>query len=136
MIGNSLWEYCFIRACIIFLHYIAPLSAVYCVTVLLLRPAGYRIPLIFEIWAIAETVFLILIYYPRNVLLQRAASHPELLPRERRRELFQRCHDSIEDPERYLSLWHKGASPSEIKRDNIKGSSRNDSYAIAVEYCS
>ncbi|KAL6717127.1 hypothetical protein ACLMJK_005042 [Lecanora helva] len=26
----------------------------------------------------------------------------------------------MEDPERYLSLWHRGASPAEIKRDNLK----------------
>jgi len=133
MIGNSLWDYCFIRACILLLHYIAPLSAIYCVAILLLHPAGYRIPLVLEIWAIAETIFLLLIYYPRSFLLQRAACHPDSLSREKRRELFDRCQDSIQDPERYISLWHKGAPPSEIKRENMKGNSWTQSHAIALE---
>lgn len=133
MIGNSLWDYCFIRACIFFLHYIAPLSAIYCVAILLLHPAGYRIPLVLEIWAILETLFLLLVYYPRNFLLQRAASHPEALSREKRRELFHRCQDSIQDPEHYISLWHRGAPSSEIKRENIKGNSRVHSSAIALK---
>ena len=121
MIGTSYWDYVFIKACILLLHYIAPVSAIYCITVLVLRPTGYRLPLMLEIWAIAEAVFSALVYYPRNLSLQRAASHPETLSREERKELFQRCCDTIEDPERYLSLWHRGASPKDIKRDNVKG---------------
>lgn len=120
MINNSPASYAFIRTCIFFLHYIAPLSAAYCVTVLVLRPATYRIPLVLEIWAIAETAFFALIYAPRSIVLQRAATHPELLPREQRRELFKLCLDSVEDPEKYLSGWMRGAPASEIKRENVK----------------
>jgi hypothetical protein len=134
MIGTSLWDYYFIRACILFLHHIAPLSAIYFVAIIFLHPAGYRVPLLLEIWAIAETLFLLLIYYPRNFLLQRAASHPEPLSREKRRELFHRCQDSIHDPERYISLWHRGAPPSDVKRDNIKGISRYQPDTIALRY--
>lgn len=123
MIGTSLWDYCFIRACIVFLHYIAPLSAFYCVAIIILHPAGCRIPLVLEIWAIAETLFLLLIYYPSNRLLQREASHPESPPREKRRELFERCQKSIQNPESYISLWHRGAPLSDIKRENLKGKS-------------
>ena len=54
-------------------------------------------------------------------MLQRAASHPEVASRTKRAEAFQRCSDTVEDPERYLSLWHRGAPLSEIKRENVKG---------------
>ncbi len=120
MIGTSLWSYLFIRLCILFLHYIAPLSALYCVVVLIIRPSSFRIPLIFEIWAVAETLFFLLIYFPRRFVLQHAAAHPEVPPRDERRRLFELCHDTVGDPQEYLSKWFKGAPLSEIKRDNVK----------------
>ena len=121
MINNSPANYAFIRACICFLHYVAPLSALYCMIILLLRPLTYRVPLLLEVWAIAETAFFAIIYIPRTLLLQRAATHPELLPREQRQKLFKLCLDTVEDPERYLALWMRGAPVSEIKRENVKG---------------
>ena len=121
MINNSFTNYAFIQACIYFLHYIAPLSAVYCVCILILRPLTYRVPLVLEIWAIAETGFFALIYVPRSIVLQRAAAHPDPLPREQRRELFRLCLATVEDPERYLSRWMRMAPASEIKRENVEG---------------
>ena len=120
MIGTSIWEYIFIRFCILSLRSVIPLSVFYCIV---LFPAGYRIALALEIWAVAETLFLILYLYPMNVSLQRAAIHPEVVSREERRRLFQRCSDTIDDPEHYISLWHKGAPLSKIKRENVKGRS-------------
>lgn len=122
MINNSLMSYVFIRACIFFLHYFAPLSALYCVILLILRPSKYRIPPLFEIWAIAETAFFALIYIPRTIVLQKAATHPEIVSRQKRQALFQLCLDSIKDPENYLSGWMRGAPLSEIRRENVKGS--------------
>ena len=120
MINNSTASYAFIRACIFFLYYIP----FYCVIILLVRPSTYRVSLLLEIWAIAETAFFVLIYVPRTVLLQRAATHPELLPREQRRKLFKLCLDTVEDPEKYLVGWMRGAPASEIKRENVKGNSQ------------
>ena len=120
MIGTSLWDYIFIRLCIVFLHYVAPLSALYCVAVLIIRPTSFRIPLIFEVWAVAETLFLLLVYFPRRYVLQRVAVHPQIPPRDERRRLFDLCHGTVADPEVYLSKWFKGAPPSQIKRDNVK----------------
>ncbi len=120
MIGTSLWDYIFIRACILVLHFIAPLSALYCVVVLIVQPTAYRIPWVVEIWALAETLFFLLIYLPRFYILQHAATHPPTPGREKRRELFNLCHETIGDPERYLSKWFMGAPRSEIRRDNVK----------------
>ena len=122
MIGTSTTEYLFIQACIYFLHYVAPLSALYCIIVFALRPWAYRIPIWLEVWAIAEAGFLLLLYIPRKVWLQRAASHPEALPREKRKELFTLCINTVEDPKNYLKYWFCGASLSDIKRENVKGS--------------
>lgn len=123
MIGHSTGEYLFIQACIYFLHYIAPLSAFYCIFLLALRSPAYRIPLVLEIWAITEATFLLLLYIPRNILLQQAASHPEVLTKEKRKELFQLCLDTLDDPEHYLRGWFRGAPLSDIKRQNVKGMS-------------
>lgn len=120
MIGTSLWDYVFIRSCIFCLHFAAPISALYCVVILVLRPSAYRIPVALEIWAVAETLFLLLIYLPRSYTLQQLVTHPPTRSREKRRELFQLCHESIVDPERYLSKWFKGAPLAEIRRENLK----------------
>ena len=120
MIGNSAWDYIFIRSCIFFLHSIAPLSILYCAVVLAIQPATYRIPLFLEAWLIAETLFYIVVYLPRNYALQHAATHPSPASRERRRELFELCHENVSDPERYLSMWFKGAATYDIRRENMK----------------
>lgn len=120
MIGTTVWDYCFIRSCIFFLHFIAPVSTLYCILVMMIRPSVYRIPLVLETWAVAESFFFVLIYLPRNYILQRAAVHPPTRSREKRRELFQLCHESVADPEHYLSKWFSGAPGSEIRRENVK----------------
>ncbi len=120
MIGTSLWEYVFIRSCIFFLHSIAPLSLLYTVVVVFLRPTSYRFPLYLEAWILAETAFFTLVYLPTNYYLQHAATHPTPLSRDGRRKLFKMCHETVPDPEQYLSKWFKNARASEIKRDNVK----------------
>ena len=54
-------------------------------------------------------------------MLQRAAFHPKALPREKRKELFQLCIDTVEDPDLYLKYWFRGAPLSDIKMENVKG---------------
>ena len=73
-----------------------------------------------EIWAFAETAFLLLLYCPYTFLIQRAATHPATPPRERRRELFALCKDTIRDPDHYLRLWFRKAPLSEIRVENVK----------------
>lgn len=120
MIGTSLWDYVFIRSCIFFLHSIAPLSILYSIVILFIRPTSYRIPWYLEAWTLAETAFFTFVYLPRNYYLQHAATHPTTFSLNGRRELFKLCHDTVPDPEQYLSKWFKKAPRSEIKRDNVK----------------
>jgi len=120
MIGTSVWDYIFIRSCIFFLHWIAPLSILYCLTISLVHPTPFHVSWILEAWATFETAFYFLVYLPRKFYLQTAATHPTPACGERRRLLFQRCHKNIPDPERYLSKWFLDAPASEIKRENVK----------------
>ena len=99
MIGTSKLDYLFIRACIVFLQYIAPLSAVYCVATFMLRQSMYRIPWPLEIWAVAETLFYLLVYLHNSFFLQRPAFHPPAATRNDRRQLFKKCHQTIDNAE-------------------------------------
>jgi hypothetical protein len=120
MIGTSIWDYIFIRSCIFFLHWIAPLSILYCLTNSLVHPSPIYVSWILEAWATFETAFYFLVYLPRRFYLQAAATHQTPACSERRRLLFRRCYENIPDPERYLSKWFLDAPASEIKRENVK----------------
>ncbi len=120
MIGTSWWEYLFIRSCIVFLHFIAPISVLYTVSRLVILPSSSFIPTILEFWTTAETLFFVLFYMPRYYVLQHQATHPPSLSREERRVLFQKCHDSVKDPESYLRKWFKNAPSSQVRRENVK----------------
>lgn len=116
MIGTSIQEYIFIRACILGLQSIAPLSLIYCLSLPFLTK---RLPWQLEWWLIAETAFYFIGHiYQRK--LQLPAIHPSPRSREERRLLFDRCHANINDPEQYLKGWFLGSPLEEIKRDNLK----------------
>lgn len=125
MIGTSIPEYIFIRGCILFLHHIAPVSLLYCVLLLLcpVLPSAlcvHRAPCPIEVWLMSEAAFFTVIFLPHKYHLQRPAIHPELPSREKRQELFERCHITLKDPEKYLSQWFLGAKRENIKRENLK----------------
>jgi hypothetical protein len=124
MIGTSVLEYIFIRACIFGLQSIAPLSILCCF--LWVIPNGVfphlplNIPLPVKIWTIAESIFYVFVSLVYREKLQFEALHPPAPSRPDRRELFQLCNDNIPDPEAYLKKWFLGASADEIRRENIK----------------
>ena len=124
MIGTSTPDYIFIRACIFGLHYVAPLSISYCLLQILrygLQPAlFYRLPIVLELWAAAETGFYLLVHLWYRQHLQAEAQHPPPLSRQDRRELFALCNQNIPDVETYLQMWFLGAPAETIKRDNVK----------------
>lgn len=109
----------FIRACIISLHWITPLSVAIC-TYLLFSPRQLHLPIALQLWFFAETVFYIVVYFPLRHYLQRSAVHPELGTREERRTLFDRCTKTIPDAERYIQKWFMDSPSSEIKLENVK----------------
>jgi hypothetical protein len=123
MIGTSTSEYYFIRFCIVGLHYLVPLALLYCALNVVLygfKAATYRVPLVIETIAIAESLFFLCVYMPYRYYLQREAVHPPAPSREERRELFRLCNENINDPEAYLQKWFLGADLADIKRENLK----------------
>ena len=52
--------------------------------------------------------------------LQRPALHPARASKEERLKLFERCHDSTQDYQRYIEKWFMEKPLSEIRRENIK----------------
>ena len=124
MIGTSTYDYLFIQACILGLHYVAPLSISYCLLQILrygLQPAlSHRLPIILELWAAAEAGFYLLVHLWYRQYLQAEAQHPPPLSRQGRRELFALCNQNIPDVEAYLRKWFLGAPAETIKRDNVK----------------
>ncbi len=124
MIGTSLLEYLFIRACIVGLQSVAPLSITYCLIYLLScitkLPISLDIPLPFRLWALAEVVFYGFVSVIYRERLQYEALHPPAPARNKRKELFELCNNNIPDPEAYLKKWFLEAPANEIKRDNVK----------------
>jgi hypothetical protein len=120
MIDHTPFWYVFILVCVVVLRAIAPLSIAYTAFLLIYRPQAYRLPWPLEYWAAAETVFYAGFYLYRHSYLQNPTIHPELGPREDRRELAERCLASIPDYEKYLSKWFFGAALGDIKRENLK----------------
>lgn len=120
MIGTSTSAFIFIRACILFLNSITPISFVYCFLVYPLHLWNLRLPWWIELYLASEVAFYALVYLPLTRYYQRPAKHPAKPTLEARRELFHRCHNTLKDPETYLRKWFKNAAPSEIRRENVK----------------
>ncbi|OBZ69286.1 hypothetical protein A0H81_10886 [Grifola frondosa] len=116
MIGHSIPEYIFIRISIFCLRLIAPLSIVY---IALSLHAG---ELLYSRWigiyAIAEAFFYLFVYLPRSWLLQKPATHPPLLSRKDREELFCKCFARIRETG-LATGWFFSPPADGIKRENM-----------------
>ena len=119
MVGTSVWDYIFIRTCILCLHLVAPLSILYSLASPFVR-LSFHIPRALKAWLALEAVFYLVVYLPRKAYLQTAAVHPTAPCRDDRRKLFWRCRNNIPDPDRYLTKWFRDAPEAEIKRENVK----------------
>ncbi|KAI2630203.1 hypothetical protein GGS26DRAFT_591497 [Hypomontagnella submonticulosa] len=124
MIGTSIPEYIFIRICIFLVQYTTPLciaclallAAVHGWVAALSHPLGVAL----LAYSIADVLYAVFVYIPRNHRLKEEANHPPPLTPDERRALFQRCFANVPDPRRYLQMWFLGADESEIRRDNVR----------------
>lgn len=117
MIGNSSQQYAFIRACILLLQSIGPLSVLWTTGRLL----GYfpRV-LVLDAIAVVETCFYLLVYLPIKAFYQGPAQHPPIDSSQERDALIRRVLDTIPDLDKFLSEWFYGANIDDIKEDNVK----------------
>jgi hypothetical protein len=122
MLNNTTFEYVFIRACIIFLRSIAPISIAYCFLLIVgtLSSLQLRLPWYIECIALAETLFYAWFFLYRKFYLQLPAVHPPLYFERTRRELVTRCIHLMPDHDSYISKWFLGADPKDVKRENIR----------------
>ncbi|KAK3628061.1 hypothetical protein LTR56_008679 [Elasticomyces elasticus] len=121
MINHTVFQYAFIRFWIFFLHAIAPLSTAWTATLIgraYLNSAWPRFTA-FNIWCLAETAFFIFfLWYRRH--LQREALHPPLRSREERKAIFDKVRGEVNDIEKFLQGWFRGAKVEEIGREQLK----------------
>lgn len=115
MIGTSTAEHIWVVSWAAILHSIAPVSLLYCILALYYpRCRWYPLYLAFP-----EAVFFVYTYIYQRYHLQRPAVHPDT-SKEERALLFDRCLDSTQDHDEYLSRWFLNAPVATIKRDNVK----------------
>lgn len=79
-----------------------------------------RLPRALELWLLAETFFYLLVYLPMSIGVHGPAMRLAVTTRAERHDLFKKCIDTITDPVRYISLWHRGAPIESIGRENVK----------------
>jgi hypothetical protein len=119
MISNSSTSYLLIRASIFSLRLITPISILYTFArITTFTPS--LIPLPLEIVAYAESAFYFLVYLPRRHVLQRPAKQGTKLTQPQRKELFDKCLESIPNVDYFLSVWFKGAHALDLRRDDVK----------------
>jgi hypothetical protein len=119
MIGTSTVDYIWVKTWVIILHSIAPICVAYCISTLCL-PTSWRLPTVFECWALAETIFCLGFYLHHRHQLQRPALHPPVPSQEERQKLFRLCQGSTQDTVRFLSGWFFYAPLTAVKRENVK----------------
>ncbi|TFK46586.1 hypothetical protein OE88DRAFT_1637890 [Heliocybe sulcata] len=116
MIGQSLSEWIFIRASILLLRSVAPLSLLY------LSLCWYFSTTLLSKWvwryALVETSFFLFVYLPRKRLLQRPAKHPPLLDREELRMHYERCVTHFTNTA-HTTGWFFSCPFEAIQRENV-----------------
>lgn len=119
MIGTSTAEYIFIRISIFGIRAVTPLCMLYTAFSIVRPPNTFATQLLLA-YTILETAFLFLVFLPRKARLQDPAEHPPIPSREFQSLLYQRCTETIADPDDYMRKWFLGADMKDIKWDNVK----------------
>ena len=119
MISDSTVAYVWVVFWAFILHSIGPVSTLCCILGIFLSDFAV-LPKCIQLWAFAESGFFVWTILYQRYYLQRPALHPTRLSKEARRRLFELCHDSTQDYERYIEKWFLGKPLATIKRDNIK----------------
>ncbi|KAF1817174.1 hypothetical protein P152DRAFT_453772 [Eremomyces bilateralis CBS 781.70] len=112
-------QHVLVRTSILALRAITPLSILYCSYSFYHFPQGPALQSLAS-YAFLETAFYLFVYLPFSIYLQRAARHPEDMSTANREVLFNRCMDTIENPDQYLRKWFRNGDLDEIKRENVK----------------
>ncbi|KAI5358298.1 putative alpha/beta hydrolase-1 [Septoria linicola] len=127
MINSTPADYVFIRICIFGLGAIVPVS-VMCTIYSAVLPwvdtdwALPAIPLPLHIYFAVETLFWLFFQLPLYYSLQKEATHPPVLLKQERQQLFDRVIKDVSaaELERHIRWWFRGAKLEEIGRDGVE----------------
>ena len=123
MLKDSAPARLFIRASILLLRSVAPLSIAYC-ALRVFRPSSLpstKAIVVLDVWAAGESLFFLFVYLPRRIWLNRTAPAYCALPsRNARRKAFLKLWDATPDPRNYVSLWFKGVPVEALCREDVK----------------
>ncbi|KAK1455895.1 hypothetical protein CMEL01_04655 [Colletotrichum melonis] len=129
MLGRTLHEFIFIRACIVPLRYpILPYAALLLASLLGANYAAsssssskwLTTAAITTCMAATDLIYALFIWLPYTKRLREPASHPSPSSPADRLALFERCMATIPDFERYVRMWFLGADMADIHRDNVR----------------
>ncbi|OHF04667.1 hypothetical protein CORC01_00138 [Colletotrichum orchidophilum] len=126
MLGRTLHEYIFIRACITPLRYpvvpyLALLFACFLGANYTQFPSRWVTTAgVITCMAATELIYALFIWLPYTKRLREPAKHPSPSSPAERLALFERCMATIPDFERYIRMWFLGADMSDIRRDNVR----------------
>lgn len=116
MIGNSKAELVWVVFWATVLNSIGPACLLYCASAAFF-PSVPRWPLYATV---PESLFFIWMYVYLRHHLQRETTHPVPTSREGRQILFDRCLNTTQDYDQYLSDWFLKGPTSAIGRENVK----------------
>ncbi|KAH8722939.1 hypothetical protein GQ44DRAFT_342004 [Phaeosphaeriaceae sp. PMI808] len=119
MLDHTIANYIFIRATILALRAVTPLS-IFIVSFSIAEPPHNAFRRFLLVWSLIETIFWTAVFIPRKRALQAPAQHPPSLSKDERKELFWKCWNKIPHPEYFISRWFLSARPGEIKSDNLR----------------
>ncbi|OLN96944.1 hypothetical protein CCHL11_07428 [Colletotrichum chlorophyti] len=126
MLGRTVHELAFIKACIVIVQYpIVPYLSVLIACILGAHLSSSPKPwrsgalavvacMLLELW------FALFIWLPYTQRLKQPAKHPVPSSSAARRTLFDRCMSTVPDMENYLRMWFLGAELSDIRRENVR----------------
>jgi hypothetical protein len=144
MVFNALAKYVFVRSSIFVLRAIAPASCVVVAYGIIKKPpSGLLSKTIFG-YCVIETCFYLLVYLPIRYYVQYPAIHPKAPPKEELDLIFNKCSETITDPDHYLRRWFGDAPLDEIRLENVKEFLRwafwgtNNPHAVPegdLDYC-
>ena len=119
MLKDTWPQYLLIRIVVLILQHIGPVCLAY--TLWNIRDAWPQWPIhsTFQAYCALEAVFLIFFLWYR-VYLQHAATHPPLRSREERKALFAKVRSEVNDPDKFISGWFRGAKVEDIGREELK----------------
>lgn len=111
------------QAIVLLFRSITPICILYTILYLtdLLQPLVLRgLRLRLEFFTVPETLFYLLVYLPKSHALQKPAPEGNVLSRQERRDLIEKCLDNVPDINHFLRTWFKEAPVESLRKEDLR----------------